>query len=267
MQCHRLLRRRHEARPDPGPARQGHRGRAAAGDRQRRRRPRAQEPARGRQPRPGDRPRRRLQPRRGRRHQRRGSCAWPEGPHGRGALRERRRPARLHAGPDQLAGRRRHPVLRRDQERRAVRRCDRRVRAGCRRSAGLSPAPRRARLVQDALRVGAADCLREGRALAAARAAGQRDSGAHRLGHRVAARRRPARAGQGRRTVPSRCPPRRWMACTTTASVSIARGPALGRFVCRWDTLEAEADALVAAIARLGHGAPPGHERQATRTT
>ncbi len=45
------------------------------------------------------------------------------------------------------------------------------------------------------------------------------------------------------------------------------RGPALGRFVCRWDTLEAEADALVAAIARLGHGAPPGHERQATRRT
>jgi len=40
-----------------------------------------------------------------------------EGPHGRGALCERGRAARVHTGRGDLAGRRRHPVVRRDEER------------------------------------------------------------------------------------------------------------------------------------------------------
>ena len=64
------------------------------------------------------------------RHRRGRQGARAQGAHGRGAVRQRGGAARRQPGRDELALRRGHHVLRRDQERRGAVRCDRRVQPG-----------------------------------------------------------------------------------------------------------------------------------------
>ena len=93
----------------------------------------------------GQRSRRGLFDRRCPRHYRSRQGARAEGAYGRGAVRQRGRAARRQPGRDELARRRGHHVVRRDQERRGAVRRDRRVQPGAGRAAsgGTCAAPGR----------------------------------------------------------------------------------------------------------------------------
>ena len=156
----------------------------------------------------------------------------------------------VQPGRDELARRGRHPVVRRDQERRRAVRRDRRVHARARRRARDPAAPRRPGVVEDALRLGPADGLHRERAVAAPGARLER----HRRAHRRRDRRRGRAAACSPRSRPTRfssnCPPARWTRWNATASSSTAAARPSPASSAASTAPTAEADALVASLQR-----------------